>query len=106
MSDGEYRVVQEHPGAGESHDLYDLQAQLRFITVGRASAAGWFSLLIRTACKPQAGIGDKGTASVAEISGPAMMNTTIESHHGLHCPSLIVHTKLSGIHGLVCPQFV
>ena len=99
-------MVQKHPGAGESHDLFDLQAQLRFVTVDRASAAGRFTLLIRTACKPQAGIGDKRAASIAEISGPAMMGVAIESHHCLHCPSLIVHTGLSGIHGLVCPQFV
>jgi hypothetical protein len=99
-------MVQEHPGPGELHDLFDFQAELRFVTVDRASAAGRFALLIRTASKPQAGIGDKGIASIAKISGPAMMGVTIESQHGLHCPSLIVHTGLSGIHGLVCPQFV
>ena len=99
-------MVQKHPGAGVSHDLFDLHAQLRFITVDRASAAGWFALLIRAAGKPQAGVGDKRAASVAEISCPAMMGVAIESHHGLHRPSLFVHTGLSRIHRLVCPQLV
>ena len=98
-------MVQEHPGAGVSHDLFDLHAQVRFITMDWASAASRFVLLIRTACKPQAGIGDERAAFITEISGTAMMGTTIESNHGLHGSSLIVHTEVSGIHGLVLPQF-
>ena len=105
MSDGQERMVQEHPGAGVAHDLFDRPAGLRLVTVDRASAAGRFTVLIWAVGKSPAGVGDKVSASVAEAFLSAMMGMAIERYHGLHGPSLLVHAGL-GIHGLSVPHFL
>jgi hypothetical protein len=105
MSDGKYRMIPEHPGACESHDLFDLRAQFRFVTMDRTSAAGRLVFLIRTTCEPLPGIGNKGTAGIAETPCPVMMGAAVESHHGLYGSSLVVHSGASGIHRLEVLQF-
>jgi hypothetical protein len=95
MSDGEYRMVPEHPGSCVPHDLFDLRAELRFITMDRASAAGRFVLLKWTTGKPLPGVGDQGSAFIAKISGPAMIGAAVEGHHGFHGLSFIVHAGLT-----------
>ena len=105
MSDGQERMVQEHPRAGVAHDLFDRDTGLRFVTVDRASAAGWLVLPIGAVSKSSAGVGDKVSACIAEAFLSVMVGMAVERHHGFHGSLLIVHTGSSGSHGLSVSQF-
>jgi len=85
VGNGEQRMAQQHPRAGESHDLFGLLSLRRLVAVHGAVGAGRFVVAVRTFVQPHISIVQKLlTRGAQDISGTVVVSGAIDADHLCH----------------------